>query len=247
MRKAFRLELRDLWVFASFVARNVGGIITFVSKKLVPLSTDISDLVISPGRVHRINIQKHNSTMTIFNVHNFELHPEETAHLCRALQADANASALDPMNFTTFALGDFNLKTSRIFSYQRPESVAQPGDRLSGDVRLRAALRRFTELDSGLPTRYSSRDDTARILDIIFTSLPAALIPVSRWTMTIPYDPKELARSGLSDHVPVIATIAFREPQSEELPIPAELFRHWTYSVFFRQMYYPKLFYFQER
>ena len=76
LRKAFRLELRDFWVFASFVARNVGGIITFVSKKLVPLSTDISDTVISPGRVHRINIRKHNSTMTIFNVHNFELHPE---------------------------------------------------------------------------------------------------------------------------------------------------------------------------
>ena len=205
LRKQFRLELRNFWFFASFGARNVGGIVTFVSKDLVPDHSDISDTVLSVGRAHRISINKNDAIMTIFNVHYFGLPRVDITRLCGSLTADADASAADPLNFVSFALGDWNLRQGLKFDYKNPSAPIQTDNSIAGDPLLRGALGRYTELDGQLPTRYSDVEDCARKLDTIFTSLPSALIPLSRWSVTIPYDPKNLFRSGLSDHAPVVA------------------------------------------
>jgi len=176
--------------------------------------------------------------MTIFNVHYFGLPRVDISRLCGSLTADAKASAADPLNFVSFALGDWNLRQGLKFDYKNPSAPIQTDNSIAGDPLLRGALGRYTELDGQLPTRYSDVEDCARKLDTIFTSLPSALIPLSRWSVTIPYDAKNLFRSGLSDHAPVIASVSTQEAPSQQNPIPPEIIKHWSFSLFFCKMYH---------
>ena len=47
-----------------------------------------------------------------------------------------------------------------------------------------------------------------------------------------------LARSGLSDHAYIIASVAFRPKLIEDLPIPEEIFKHWTFDYFFTRLFW---------
>ena len=93
------------------------------------------------------------------------------------------------------------------------------------------------EIDPKLPTRCDSVHATGKKLDMIFTSTPPHICPLNCWEIKTPYCPRELYRSGLSDHTPVVATITKRgDKANESLPVPQEIFQCERYNTFLEQI-----------
>ena len=68
--------------------------------------------------------------------------------------------------------------------------------------------------------------------------MPAPFIPLSNWSITVPQDPKVMRKTGMSDHSPIIASVAVRESCKEALPIPPEIFNHFAFPIIYKHMYW---------
>ena len=243
--KHCRLILRDFWVRTSF-GDGFGGIITFISKTSCPSEAAISETVLCVGRAHRICIEGNDCKLVIHNVHNFEL--QSVGLLCSTMDNDITLARADPLKFCFFAAGDFNAPpaNSQLFEYRSPathgivERSAAPRP-VTG--RLIKSLTAATEIFASAPTRYNTTSDSGVILDRVFTTLPANVLILCKVCHNIEQDPKELYKSGISDHAPVAVSILHRTPLSRgEGPIAPEMVKHPLYSHYLRALLWEEKF-----
>jgi len=109
---------------------------------------------------------------------------------------------------------------------ERPNAAPRP---LGG--KLLKILDSATEISSSTPTRYQSHTDSGIILDRIFTTLPANVLIQCRVNHSVEQDPKDLYKSGISDHAPVAVSILHKAPLPRgEGAIAPEVTRHPMYA-----------------
>jgi len=237
------LILRDYWAKTSF-AEGYGGIITFISKQSCPFEESITETVLCAGRAHRICNEGDDNQLVICNVHNYELHKSVMDNLCSSLDRDFAVSKANPLKFCVFACGYFNCAPNdmQLFEYSRPESKRNSED--SEDEvnaaprpakgKLMRTLDKATEIAARAPTRYNSTSDAGIILDRVWTTIPANYLTLHKVTHLIEQDPKDLFKSGISDHAPCCISILWRTPFARgEGPIAPEVTRHPLYSAYF--------------
>jgi len=234
--KHCRLILRDFWVKASF-GEGYGGVITFISKKSVPHESSILDTTLAVGRAQRVTIVGDDCKQVIYNVHNFGIQRQALSALCNAVDTDARESKADPLKFSLFLAGDLNITPphSKLFEYKgpRPNSDNSAAAARPNGGQLQLILEQLIEFEATTPTRYQAETNTGVVLDRIFGTLPATILTKCRVSHTVEQDPRDLYKSGISDHAPVVVSIAFRAPLPPgEGAIPTEIFRHKMYSYF---------------
>jgi len=228
-------------VKASF-GEGYGGVITFISKKSVPQESSILDTTLAVGRAQRVTILGDDDCkLVIYNVHNFGIQGLTMSALCNAVDSDVRDSKADPLKFSLFLAGDLNLTPphSKLFEYKSPSPTsdnAAAAARPSGG-QLELTLEQLIEFEATTPTRYQTETNSAVVLDRIFGTLPATILTKCRVSHTVEQDPRDLFKSGISDHAPVVVTIAFRAPLPPgEGAIPSEIFRHKMYSYFLERL-----------
>ena len=242
----FRKLLLDYWSFASFGDnKNSGGVVTFVSKRVAPRSDLVMSEELVAGRVLKVTIlSPHGSDsgrQVIYNVHNFGLSNPQVKQVCDKIEVDINEMSPTPLTHSLFLLGDFNICHQEKFSYSAPavttmdSSLAdeRPADSVTGFRQFSRVFEQLVEINPRLPTRYDTRSGTGRAIDRVFMNTPSAMCPLNLWEITLPYCPRDLFVAGISDHAPVVVSIAFRGVSSAEaLPIPPEVTGSLLYKIF---------------
>ena len=127
LNKHFRKLLLDYWVFSSFVGQGSGGVLVFVSKKIVPNQEDITSEVLVAGRVMRITISDPSDPskgqQVIYNIHNFGMDMLGMRHVTTKLGQDIDFAKNDPLSRSLFVLGDMNYSNREKFAFSQPEEV----------------------------------------------------------------------------------------------------------------------------
>jgi len=228
--------MKDYWVRASF-GEGYGGVMTFISKAAVPDESSITDTPLVVGRALRVQISGGDCKQVIHNIHNFGLQGQVMADLCRSVDVDSRESKADPLHFCLFVLGDMNITPSdgKIFEYGTPEATLETSASLirppAGPLQQQLLL--LTEFESSTPTRYQSDTNSAVVIDRVFGNLPPSFLTKCRVAHSVEQDPRDLYKSGISDHAPVLVSIFFKAPlPAGEGAIPAEVFKHKMYSYY---------------
>jgi len=202
------LLTRDYWVKASF-GEGYGGVITFISKASVPSEDSIVDSVLVVGRALKVQINGDDSKLVVYNTHNFDLQGQALSDFCSSVSIDVDRSRASPYELCMFLLGDLNLtpRAGQLFEYGSPAvAMDTANSRPPARGPLLRVLEQLTEVESAVPTRYNTEADTGTIIDRVFTSLPAHVFTLCKVTHSVEQDPRDLYKSGLSDHAPVVVS-----------------------------------------
>lgn len=242
--KHFRDTLLNFWVFSSFVSKNAGGVIIFVSKDCAPNESQIIPEVIIPGRALRLKIcnplGQSDGCQFIYNIHNFGVARDEIVSLANFIKSDYNYCKTDPILFSIFCTGDFNFSNVSQFSFSEPSHNTElqdadiaPAYRSPNTRILTEALAGFMEIDPKLPTRFDSTTLVGRQIDMIYAFIPTFICPLCDWDVKTPYCPKQLFEAGISDHAPVVACISNSKAKPPEtLPIAVEIVKSRHFRFF---------------
>ena len=163
---------------------------------------------------------------------------------CNSVNIDLGRSRTNLFHHNLFLIGDLNCTPpgSQLFKYGQPDSSSE----LSPSAQrgpLSRVLEQLTEIESAVPTRYNSEADTGSTLDRILTTIPPHIFKLCKVSHTVEQDPKQLFKSGLSDHAPTAASFVFRPTLSVgQGPIAPEIFRHWSYSHFLLKLVWDEKF-----
>ena len=233
-------QLEQFWVHSSFLGGNKGGLLTFVRKALAPDPQNILKTELVSGRVLRTRISGPDGHQTIYNLHNHGLSLEDIALIQQSVRSDRDSISENPHNESLFLLGDLNFPSipKEKFYYQSG-TMATPG---TGHIaapsqKLAEVCSTLIEIQSRLPTHYAGDTDTGTSIDRIFTGIQPFLIPLNRWSIEHHGDPKELARTGISDHCPVFLRATITKPINRTCQrIPCEYFKDNLFEVFHERM-----------
>ncbi len=243
LQKHFRKVLLDYHVFSSFLSgQGSGGVLTFVSKKNASNRECINSEALVCGRVLKITISnpsfERSEQQVVYNVHIFGPDLPRMREFCGELELDIVSGGDNPLHRSLFVLGDFNFSNRGKFAFSEPVEVCGINDTLPPASRLlKSALAKLIEIDSQLPTRYDTIRDCGRKLDRVFCNLPPLVCTLVDWVISIPYCPKELYKSGMSDHTPVLASIS-KKANSDGilLRFPPEVYGHHLYGFFLDEL-----------
>ena len=140
-------------------------------------------------------------------------------------------------------LGDFNLYKQPPMYPRAPEIdrriVASDTNSRPNEAAWKEIVGQMVELDNELPTHFVANEWQPKLtqIDRIFMSLASWQVLQWHVTVTTPDMPEDLHERGLSDHAPVIATIAARAYASPtEQPLPLFIFKDPEFAVQYQRL-----------
>jgi endonuclease/exonuclease/phosphatase family metal-dependent hydrolase len=226
---------KDFWIFSSFIDHATGGIITAVRKKHTPDYDTMRFEVYSCGRISRLEVAGLNSTLVVWNTHNYEIERDIMKNTCAALIDNSAEARRNPCRYMLVVMGDFNFNRDDYKGkcYFKPTTTTnqliQHAYRppRSGQVPLEDALKNLAEISQNHPTHFNVRDGTGTGINRVFVSTPSWALPHMRWQLRVDGCPMLMHRSGLSDHVPMTLICSDRKalPKAAQ-PISKEVFKH---------------------
>ena len=148
---------KNFWIYGSFYNCGTGGVITAVRKSHTPNENSILHESFAPGRVTRTSISGLQSTLVIWNNHNFDISYTNMRKIATQLKSDSESAAANPTGFLAFAIGDLNFERpdfKRVACYT-PTSIqntTDPATKLprAGQASFESALAGFVEAVTAL-------------------------------------------------------------------------------------------------
>ena len=92
------------------------------------------------------------------------------------------------------------------------------------------------EVETMMPTRYDTVRNTGRAIDRVYHNIPQLTCGLIRWDFLVPYCPKHLYTTGLSDHAPIIVGLTKKNrEEGRTLPFPPPF--HRIFSLMWRTIF----------
>ena len=216
-----------------------GGLVTMVPR-YVARESDFHFEVLIPGRVTRLSLCLHGSTIVMWNVHYHEFSGSDMNIFDRKISDDLEQAKLHPLTFSAFVVGDFNFSNKlvppiKVHNSSGSRDMTDVATKLPAatDASTRAmdaSMSGYMELLQGSPTHYWARSGTTNTIDRVFTSLHSSVVSRLYLNLHTQGDPFKLFQSRISDHVPVTLTISNKTPKLKpQLPVPPWVCRHPLY------------------
>ena len=182
---------KNFLIFHSFIDHATGGIITAISKKHTPRETSLEHMVWVQGRVSRLEIVGLQSSLVVWNIHNFNIPSAGLRDASAKICDDSKNAALKPTEKMVIAMGDvnFNRQDLRGKSYFLPtvsDTSVPTQDRMPrhGQASFEAALVGLIEVFQDLATHCNVRDGTGSCIDGSFLSSPSWALLNICWQMS---------------------------------------------------------------
>jgi hypothetical protein len=220
--------------FTSFTDNpNEAGVVTMFKKMGSPQSSFRAEAVIE-GRALRVECSSSSSDRATFvhwNIHNHDLGRADARRLAARLQADVVSAKSNPTGFVLVVSGDWNFLPPEEFrrSISNPNSTRTSAHRAANPGQLdhvfQPILNELVDIASDLDTRYDSGTNLLSRLDRTYVSIPTWLIMQLHLQSSVVQDALSLHDQKISDHAPVILSIAEKRRLSQdEKPIPRFVF-----------------------
>ena len=156
--------------------RASGGCIFLIQRRLVDSEADIFFDGLAPGRVANLRVNSCTSSMSIWGVHNFDIKDSEMNAIQVKLRADTLQAKMDPLSFTTWVLGDWDVPAPNEGRTNAFPCTGSPSTFRSPTLRpiqrgWQQLLQELTELQQVHPTHFRrnpmhvSTESTHRSLD----------------------------------------------------------------------------------
>jgi len=226
---------------------NAGGVMTFISQKIVGSTGVLTHQYVEAGRVLISRVQHDEHFLAVVNSHNFNLNHDKRRQIRRLVQDLREEASKDTSGRSVvFAVGDFNFLESGEHPIRLNDSPDEPvldfhAGNYSDSREWKAILSQFTEVFQADITRVGKRVTavqdgekttiTATRLDRLYTSAPSHWLMLTRVTAKPVIPAVKCYFSGLSDHSPIRFTFTVRqELPKENRPIPRWISKHPLYK-----------------
>ena len=193
------------WAFASACDNAAaGGVVTFVSKVLVPDQSCMREVVVVPGRILLVSISVSECCLHICNIHNFDL-AGKTAIIRTCLQPLIDEAVAEPYAKSFLAMGDMNFDDNPIVHIAEDRPIRSEEKRRWRRPMEDFFLQLFSsllELQQDEPTRASLLGDSSSI-DRAWVSLPSSMVGHVKVVFKPLWPASWGVKMRLSDHAPM--------------------------------------------
>lgn len=210
-----------------------GGLLFVVARSAFPRDADFQVRVLVPGRVAKLAIRAAGLRMEFVNVHFFGFSAEETRMVRSLLGALRNAAAASPLSVACFVAGDFNFPAvgeTRRKLHAPAASPARPA-LPAGAGSLRTELGLWTEMFQEVDTHFDPGGHSVGRLDRVYAAGPAWLWRSLFVSAAVREPPDQLFYRGLSDHSPVMVSVACSRPRKASNRVAPEVCANPRYQV----------------
>jgi hypothetical protein len=225
MNKAFHLWHKDWdWYISAGTKRRTGGCVTFVRKGTFVNDATISPTAHVPGRALELHVVRNMESLAIWNVHNYDIPIDAVTAMVDKILLQKTAAQSQPLERAVFVTGDWNFRC-RDDTQQSLIAPSGPRDRCDGSVlptqaRWERALGTLVEYEQPDVTHFWPRSMTCSRIDRTYGSLHGWILRNLDVRSHVVDDPKRLFDTGLSDHAPLVTSLAWRPPaKRREIPI----------------------------
>ena len=157
--------------------------------------------------------------LVFIDMHNHDLGCADARRLAAKLQTDVVSAKSNPTGFILVVSGDWNFIPPEEFrkSISNPNSTRTSAPRAANPGQLdhvfQPILNELVEIASDLDTRYDSCSCLLSRLDRTYISIPTWLIMQLHLQSSVVQDALSLHEQNISDHAPVILSIAEKRCQ----------------------------------
>ena len=208
---------RSFHIFSSFTDNpNEAGVITMFKKNGPQEGSFQHDSVVD-GRALRVECKSSSSsgaTLVHWNIHNHDLGRADAERLAERLWEDVISAKRHPTGFVLFVSGDWNFlppgEYRRSISMPNSSTTSVHQAAASGqfsDV-FQPILDELVDIGSDPDTRYDSASRLCSRLDRTYVSISTWMIMQLLLQCSVVHDPVSLHDQQISDHAPVIFSIA---------------------------------------
>ena len=219
-----------------------GGIALLVARGVLgKCMSEPSSLVISPGRLGRIEVSIEGHSFCLYPTHNFDISHSQMNNLEKVIQVDIREAKASPSAKSVLLLGDFNIEPIGYKRHFIPKPSENGECELGRGSRLPAASKRWqrifdelVEISDGGPTHFYSPQSFVNKIDRIFTSVPATAMGLLSQNFGTIKDPMILYTKELSDHSPIYWVVSTKpsKPKDQQKFKP-----EWARHPLFKESY----------
>ena len=215
----------DLHVSAG-AKRRTAGSVTMVRKGTFVNGTTVTPTIHHPGRLIELNAAHNEELFTIWNVHNFDIPPAIVAAVADKINQQHSEAQAKPLEHCVFVTGDFNFPARG----ETSQSLLNPTSTEGGfaqccpghptQLRWERALGSLVEFEQPNNTHFWPTSSTCSRIDRTYGSMHGWILRNLDVCAYVVEDPKRMFDTGLSDHAPLVTTLALRAPaERQAIPI----------------------------